>query len=203
MAKLTTTQKSISSKPLSHRFFHYNFLKKATVFKAILFSLVVMGLLFPIASSIQKSLEFSPYPGAVAITGTIVDVSENLSDYPKFKAHNGYEDYTHVVPKLKYSYGENSYLLNADEPAPAEFVTPAKNTDGTYQEKPVKLLVDSEDPSIAIVNEYKPKFDVLFLTILSSLTLLASTVAFRMWNGVVKARNKRKSQIAKSSKKTA
>lgn len=108
-----------------------------------------------------------------------------------------------MVPKLKYSYGDNSYLLNADEPAPAEFVTPAKNADGTYQEKPVKLLVDSEDPSIAIVNEYKPKFDVLFLTILSALTLLASTVAFRMWNGVVKARNKRKSQIAKSSKKTA
>lgn len=201
MAKLTTAQKGISQKPLSHRFFNYSLLKKATLLKAILFSLIAVALIVPISMSIQKSLDFTPYPGAVSITGTVVEVSNDLKEYPKFKPYEGYEKHTFVVPKVKYTYEDSSFLINADEPAPADFVTPDKNSDGSVIEKPVKLLIDAEDPSIAIVDEYKPAFDWVFLSVMSALTLLASTIAFLMWNGLAKARNKRNAQAAKQPKK--
>lgn len=199
MAKLTTTQRSFAEKPLSQRFFGYNFFRKATFLKAVLLSLVALLLIVPIAASVQKSLNFSPFPHGVSVAGSVVEINDSLKDYPKFKPYEEYKNYTYVVPKIKYSVGDNSFLLNADEPAPVDFVRLEKSSDGSTVEKPVKLLVDAKDPSIAIVDEYPVSFNWLLLIGLSLGTLLASTLAFFQWKGAVKARrNKRSSKRKKN-----
>lgn len=197
MAKLTTTQKSFSQQPLSKRFFQYNFFRKATFFKAVLLSLFALLLFVPIVLSVQKSLSFSPFPDGLHATGTVIEVSDSLKDYPKFKPYEDYKNYTYVVPKVKYSIGDNSFLLNADEPIPADFVKLDKSSDGNFVEKPVKLLLDAKDPSIAIVDEYPVSFNWLLISAFSALTLLASTLAFFQWKGAVKARRNNRSSKKK------
>lgn len=192
MAKLTTSQKSFSQQPLSKRFFDYNFFRKATFFKAILLSLIAAILVFPIVSSVQKSLSFSPFPQGVPVAGSVVEVSDSLKDYPKFKPYDSYKGYTYVVPKLKYSVGDKSFLINADEPAPVDFVRLDKKDDGTFVDKPVKLLVDAKDPSIAIVNEYPTVFNWMLIVGVSLGVIFVAVIAFFQWKGALRVyRNNR------------